>query len=96
MSAILKRTAPGAYRLTGSVLLTEGLGGLSLEPLDLHEGVATIDVGGVEAADSLLLAILLEWDRRARTQGGSLRLVEIPARLGALLRVTGLAHLFSA
>ncbi|MDA8390849.1 MAG: STAS domain-containing protein [Gammaproteobacteria bacterium] len=94
MSATLEHTAPGAYRLTGSVLLTEGLGGIPLTPLELREGVATVDVGGVEAADSLLLALLLEWDRLARTQGGSLRLVEASARLRALLRVTGLTSLF--
>ena len=95
MTATLEQTAPGTYRLVGSVLLTEGLGDLPLAPLELHDGLATIDMEGIRAADSLLLAVLLEWDEHARARGGSIRLIGASPRLHALVRVTGLGQLFS-
>ncbi len=96
MSARFEHTGPGLYRVAGSVRLTEGLAGIPLAPLELHDGAATVDVAAVETADSLLLAILLEWDRQARARGGVLRVVGASARLSALLRVTGLTKLFAA
>jgi phospholipid transport system transporter-binding protein len=50
----------------------------------------TIDLGGVERADSAGLALLLEWIRLARRQNIQLRYRNIPSQIATLARVSGL------
>lgn len=54
----------------------------------------TVDLAAVPRADSAGLALLLEWLRAAQAQGRALNVVNVPARLRDLMRVTNVADLF--
>lgn len=61
---------------------------------DAGRGAVTVDLAEVPRADSAGLALLLEWLRAVQTQGRALNLVNVPARLRDLMRVTNVADLF--
>jgi phospholipid transport system transporter-binding protein len=50
----------------------------------------TFDLTGVERADSAGVALLLEWRRRAGQGGATLRYVNLPDQLRAIMRVAGI------
>ena len=63
----------------------------------LEQGVAAIqagdtvfDLGGVRAADSSGVALLLAWQRRARDAGQQLTFINVPGNLDALTQLYGL------
>ncbi len=86
----------GHYRLEGAVNFgappTRDLLSPGIVPV---AGSATIDLDGLEQADSVALALLLDWQRQARAQGFRLVLNGVSDRLAALIRVTGLGSLFA-
>lgn len=53
----------------------------------------TIDLGGVERADSAGLALLIEWTRQARDHGQTIRFVNLPEQMLAIARVSGLDNI---
>lgn len=55
----------------------------------------TLDLAGVERMDSAGIALVVEWARRARGAGGSMRLVNVPAGMTALSKTTGLTRLLN-
>jgi len=55
-----------------------------------------IDLGGVRAADSAGLALLLEWLRLARQAGQPIRLANLPEQLVALARISEVEGLLAA
>lgn len=52
-------------------------------------GATEFDLGGVKAADSSALALMLAWQRRAQAQGRSLKFTNVPANVDALARLYG-------
>jgi phospholipid transport system transporter-binding protein len=52
-------------------------------------GETVFDLGGVKAADSSALALMLAWLRRAQGQGRSLKFINVPANVDALARLYG-------
>ncbi len=58
-------------------------------------GQLRIDLQHVTRADSAGLALMLEWQRTARLAGGRIEFVGMPEQLRALIKVIGVAHLFS-
>lgn len=55
------------------------------------EGSAfTVDLGGVQRADSAGLALLVEWTREAYALNRSVRFVNMPAQLKQIASVSGL------
>lgn len=75
------------------------LGALTFETANaaLEQGVAAIragetvfDLGGVRAADSSGVALLLAWQRRAREAGQKLTFINVPANIDALANLYGL------
>lgn len=56
---------------------------------------AALDLAGVESIDSAGIALIVEWARRARAAGGSMRLVNVPAGMLALSKTTGLTRLLN-
>lgn len=52
-------------------------------------GETEFDLGGVKAADSSALALMLAWQRRAQAQGRSLKFLNVPANVDALARLYG-------
>lgn len=87
---------PGYYRLEGTVdfgtPMPPALWSPDIVPAN---GRATIELGGLERADSVALALLVEWGRRARAAGFRLVIADAPERLRALIRVTGLEALLA-
>jgi phospholipid transport system transporter-binding protein len=55
----------------------------------LAAGETVFDLGGVKAADSTALALMLAWERRARAQGRTLKFVNVPSGVDALARLYG-------
>ena len=55
----------------------------------LAAGETVFDLGGVKAADSSALALMLAWQRRAQAQGRSLAFVNVPAGVDALAKLYG-------
>jgi len=78
----------GGVRLAGALVFAT-VPGLYRRRPELAGGV--VDLSGVERSDSAGLALLLEWQRRAR---GGLRFSGIPQQLAALIRISGLSASF--
>jgi phospholipid transport system transporter-binding protein len=55
----------------------------------LAAGATEFDLGGVKAADSSAVALMLAWQRRAQAAGRVLTFVNVPANVDALARLYG-------
>ncbi len=96
MTPRLVAREPGRYRLEGAVDFATPIPPALWSPdIAPTNGRVTIDLGGLEHADSVALALFIEWERRAREAGFRLVVAETPQRLQALIRVTGLEALFA-
>ncbi|MHB1565614.1 MAG: STAS domain-containing protein [Acidiferrobacter sp.] len=91
---VLTAVAPGHYRLSGPMHMGDPLETLPLAPLEAVGDVVTIDLAELGATDSVMLAVLLEWDHAARRAGRTLTIINVPPRLKELIRVSGLGALF--
>lgn len=56
--------------------------------------VQTVDLAGVRRADTAGLALMVEWLRRARLAGRSLKFIKIPEQVREIIRVNGLSRAF--
>jgi phospholipid transport system transporter-binding protein len=59
----------------------------------LAAGETVFDLGGVKAADSTALALMLAWQRRAQSQGRAVKFINVPANVDALARLYGVEEL---
>jgi phospholipid transport system transporter-binding protein len=59
----------------------------------LAAGETVFDLGGVKAADSTALALMLAWQRRAHSQGRAVQFINVPANVDALARLYGVEGL---
>ncbi|MHB8254754.1 MAG: STAS domain-containing protein [Acidiferrobacter sp.] len=95
--ATLTPTGPGQYRLQGAVTFRdEPPESLWRTPLIPSAEQVTVDVSGLDQGDSVVLALLLEWERLARLGGYQFGITGASMRLEDLIRVSGLAKLFGA
>ncbi len=96
MTTRLVLREPGHYRLEGAIHFGAPVPPELWSPdIAPAGGRATIELGGLTRADSVALALLVEWERRARDAGFRLVIAEAPERLQALMRVTGLESLLA-
>lgn len=58
-------------------------------PVFAASDAVTLDLAGVTRADSAGLALIIGWVRRAQRQNKTLRLKNVPEKLLAIARVTG-------
>jgi len=79
----------GRYRVTGD-LGFETVPDLWAQSVDGPNDSAdkVIDLGQVTHVDSAGLALVIEWIRHARSQGGRLTFVHVPDKLLALARIS--------
>jgi phospholipid transport system transporter-binding protein len=56
-------------------------------------GETVFDLGGVKSADSSGVALMLAWERRAKTAGRKLTYINVPAELESLARMYGVESL---
>jgi phospholipid transport system transporter-binding protein len=66
---------------------------LGLDSLASGSGALELDCGGITAADSAGLAVLVDWLGRARQAGRALRYLHLPAGLSTLARISDLEEL---
>jgi len=59
----------------------------------LSAGETVFDLGGVKSADSSSLALMLAWQRRARSHGRTLKFINVPANVDALAKLYGVEEL---
>lgn len=83
------------------VLAVQGVLNFETVPVVLAQSAAwmqkvqdtvTIDLKGVERADSAGLALLVEWLHTARSKGRELKFVNVPEQVRSLIRVNGLSR----
>jgi phospholipid transport system transporter-binding protein len=86
----------------GSWLLQGELGFMSVPSVLQHAGVdmlgkeqITVDLKGVNRADSAGLALLVEWLRESEIAGNTIKFVNVPAQLLSIARVCGLEEILS-
>jgi phospholipid transport system transporter-binding protein len=56
-------------------------------------GETVFDLGGVRAADSSALSLMLAWQRRAQKLGRTLKFINVPANVDALAKLYGVDEL---
>jgi phospholipid transport system transporter-binding protein len=56
-------------------------------------GETVFDLGGVKSTDSSGVALMLAWQRRAKTAGHKLTYINVPAELESLARLYGVESL---
>jgi phospholipid transport system transporter-binding protein len=56
----------------------------------IQAGETVFDLGGVRAADSCGVSLLLAWQRRARDAGQKLTFINVPCNIDALTHLYGL------
>jgi phospholipid transport system transporter-binding protein len=97
-SAMLERVdgQEGLFRLRGALdfssvpaLLDSG------RLLFPASGSVRLDLGGLESANSAGLALLLEWRREFQRSGRGLQLLNVPAALANIARVSELESILS-
>ena len=93
MTATFAITRESANHLRASGRIDVGNAALALEHCRGSfdpAAATTVDLGALESADSVTLAVLLAWAARASARGGRLECTAVPPRLQAL------AHLSAA
>jgi|GEM_PF-5944928 len=58
-------------------------------------GTVTINLAGVESADSSALAVMLGWIQAIQNNGQRVQFEEIPVRLKSLVEIAGLTQFFT-
>jgi len=96
----IELTDDGVFLLSGELsfasvpgLLREGR--QRLIKRGASDATITVDLQGVSRTDSAGLALLVEWTRDARRQGGEIAFLNIPAQMAALARLSGLEGVLS-
>lgn len=99
---MIEKVTSSHYRLTGCVGISASAALLemlsSIMPssrASLDGGELVLDVEGVESADSLLLAIILEAARRVESVGGTLKVLGLSEGLNGLASVYGVDTLIN-
>lgn len=86
-------------RREGNRFLLEGpatlqtAGGLLAGSAAMHATDAVVDFGGVTAADSSALSLVLEWVRRSRAAGKSIAFANLGGNLRSLAELYGVLDL---
>lgn len=63
---------------------------------ELGNGELVVDLGAVHEVDSAALAVLFAWQRELQSNGGSLRLENVPVALVSLAAMYGVTELIPA
>ena len=86
MTATFSITREAANRLRASGRIDVGNAAVALDHCRGSfdpAATTTVDLGGLESADSVTLAVLLAWAARAGSRGGRLECTAVPPRLRA-------------
>jgi phospholipid transport system transporter-binding protein len=75
------------WAVTGDVLVDSANSLLEISKTLTIENDAIIDMQGVSEIDTAAVSLMLEWKRRAVTEGRSLKFTNIPKGLASLLQL---------
>ena len=75
--------------LSGPVTLENARAVLEEGSAQIRSGARSIDLGEVSELDSSLLAVLLVWQREARSEQGMLAMEQVPEGLATIARLYG-------
>jgi len=97
MEAKFESVGPGRFRVSGPMTFVT-VTGLLRQSADrfAHGERAEVDLAQVEESDSAGLALLIEWKKIARRQGGSVRFINMPPQLTALARISEVEELINS
>jgi phospholipid transport system transporter-binding protein len=79
--------------LKGSITFSDALQWREAVLAALDRDGLTIDLAGIEEADSAALSLLLEWQREARARGFGIAYANLPASIVSLSEVYGVSAL---
>jgi len=93
----LRADGPGRLTVTGPVTFAT-VGDLlrASQSLFLDQKAVTVDLGAVTSVDSAGLALLLEWLRRARSDGRTVTYSGLPEKLVAIAKLSGVQTILAA
>ena len=83
----------GRLLVQGSITIANVKSELESGLVLLTRDALTVDLAGVEEADSSALSMLLEWQRAVRRNGHSLHYVNMPANMKSLAQLYGVEDL---
>jgi len=89
------RPAEGGTNVSGSMTMETATALLAGGVAALDKGAPQFDLSGVADIDSSGLAVLFGWQRAARAQGLTLRIVNPPHNLISLAEMYGVSELLS-
>ena len=89
----LTREAPGRLRASGRIDVGNAASVLREGARNIDASLASIDLGALESADSVTLAVLLAWAARAQAAGRPIDFSAMPPRLQALARLSGVERM---
>jgi ABC-type transporter Mla MlaB component len=92
----LTREAPGRLRASGRIDVDNAAVALRDGTRAIEGAPASIDIGALESADSVTLAVLLAWAARASLTGHDVGFVGMPPRLRALARLSAVEGMLQA
>lgn len=95
MSARLHTDDPETWRVAGELTFASVPEIQQDSVAQFDSPPATLDLSGVERIDSAGIALVVEWARRAKAAGASMRLVHVPAGMAALSRTVRLHQLLN-
>jgi phospholipid transport system transporter-binding protein len=96
MEAKFESVSPGRFRVSGPMTFATVTGLLRQSADRFAQGErAEVDLAEVEESDSAGLALLIEWKKIARRQGGSVRFTNMPPQLTALARISEVDELLN-
>ncbi len=97
MSAMIEAAGDGTVQVSGELTFATvtALNGQAARLFASQSGDLTVDLGGVNRADSAGLALLIEWLRWARLHGVALRFRRMPAQMRTMAAVSDLEPILS-
>jgi phospholipid transport system transporter-binding protein len=93
----MRADGSGRIIVTGSVTFNT-VGDLlrASQPLFVDQKTVSVDLGAVTSVDSAGLALLLEWLRRARSDGRTVTYTGLPDKLVAIAKLSGVHSILAA
>lgn len=95
MSVELNTDDPRSWTVTGELTFASVPEIQESSPEYFSSPPETLDMAGVTRIDSAGIALVVEWSRRARLAGKSMRVVNVPAGMMSLSKTTGLISLLN-
>jgi len=81
--------------IRGSITLAEATRWREAGLTEIDRDGLTLDLAGVEEADSSALSLLFEWQRAAKARGFQLNIVNLPQNMRSLAEVYGVLELIA-